>query len=207
MAEVISNIAIMTKTSSIEAEEAAGRITGVLTGRNIKVYAVYPLIIEGSRPVKAEDLRKLDLDIVFAIGGDGTTLRAFRYIPRETPLLSVNVGGNRGILSETGIDSLDESIKAILLGHYFRESRIRIQGFAGKITFPAALNDIGTNKDKSHENSYAIHQDDGRRDGAQNGRDHNFYSDRLNRTLVLKWWPSSIRGIGIIASFPDRTAE
>ena len=58
MAEVISNIAIMTKTSSIEAEEAAGRITGVLTGRNIKVYAVYPLIIEGSRPVKAEDLRK-----------------------------------------------------------------------------------------------------------------------------------------------------
>lgn len=142
MAEVISNIAIMTKTSSIEAEEAAGRITGVLTGRNIKVYAVYPLIIEGSRPVMAEDLRKLDLDIVFAIGGDGTTLRAFRYIPRETPLLSVNVGGNRGILSETGIDSLDESIKAILLGHYFRESRIRIQGFAGKITFPAALNDI-----------------------------------------------------------------
>ncbi|MFY9871686.1 MAG: NAD(+)/NADH kinase [Candidatus Nitrosopolaris sp.] len=142
MAEVISNIAIMTKTSSIEAEEAAGRITGVLTGRNIKVYAVYPLIIEGSRPVKAEDLRKLDLDIVFAIGGDGTTLRAFRYIPRETPLLSVNVGGNRGILSETGIDSLDESIKAILLGHYFCESRIRIQGFAGKITFPAALNDI-----------------------------------------------------------------
>ena len=142
MAEVISNIAIMTKTSSIEAEEAAGRIAGVLTGRNIKVYAVYPLIIEGSRPVKAEDLRKLDLDIVFAIGGDGTTLRAFRYIPRETPLLSVNVGGNRGILSETGIDSLDESINAILLGHYFRESRIRIQGFAGKITFPATLNDI-----------------------------------------------------------------
>jgi NAD+ kinase len=142
MAEAISKIAIMTKVSSIEAEEAAGRITRLLTRQNVKIYAVNPLIIEDSRPVHAEDLRKLELDIVFAIGGDGTTLRAFRYIPRETPLLSVNVGGNRGILSETGIDSLDESINAILLGQYFHESRMRIQAFAGKITFPAALNDI-----------------------------------------------------------------
>src|SRR5215831_8345092 len=142
MAESISNIAIITKANSIQAEQAALRITEKLTGRNIQVYAVSPLMIEGSRPVHAEDLRKIDVDIVFAIGGDGTTLRAFRHIPCDTPLLSVNVGGNRGILSETGIDSLDESIKAILLGHYFHESRIRIQGFVGKITFPAALNDI-----------------------------------------------------------------
>jgi len=142
MAESISNIAIITKANSIQAEQAALRITEILTGRNIQVYAVSPLMIEGSRPVHAEDLRKIDVDIVFAIGGDGTTLRAFRHIPGDTPLLSVNVGGNRGILSETGIDSLDESVNAILLSHYFHESRIRIQGFVGKITFPAALNDI-----------------------------------------------------------------
>jgi NAD+ kinase len=142
MAESISNIAIITKTNSSQAEEAALRITEILTGRNIKVCAVSPLMIEGSRPIHAEDLRKLDLDVVFAIGGDGTTLRAFRYIPRDTPLLNVNVGGNRGILSETGIDSLNETINAILVGNYFLESRIRIQGLVGKITFPAALNDI-----------------------------------------------------------------
>jgi NAD+ kinase len=142
MAEAISNIAIMTKASSIEAEEAAGRITRLLARRKIKVYAVNPLMIENSRSIHAEDLRKLDLDIVFAIGGDGTTLRAFRCIPLDTPLFSVNVGGNRGILSETGIDSLDESINAILLGQYYHERRIRIQALAGKIMFPAALNDI-----------------------------------------------------------------
>ena len=142
MAESISNIAIITKANSIQAEQAALRITETLTGRNIKVYAVSPLMMEGSRQVLAEDLRKIDVDIVLAIGGDGTTLRAFRYTPRDTPLLSVNVGGNRGILSETGIDSLDESVNAIRSGHYFHESRIRIQGVVGKITFPAALNDI-----------------------------------------------------------------
>jgi NAD+ kinase len=142
MAEPISNIAIITKTDSIQAEEAALRITELLSGRNIKVHAVSPLEIDGSRPIHAEDLRKLDLDVVFALGGDGTILRAFRYIPGDTPLLSVNVGGNRGILSETGIDSLNETINAILVGHYFQESRIRIQGLVDKITFPAALNDI-----------------------------------------------------------------
>jgi len=56
--------------------------------------------------------------------------------------LSVNVGGNRGILSETGISSLDESINAILLGQYFLERRIRIQTTTGEKTFPIALNDI-----------------------------------------------------------------
>src|SRR5690348_6546061 len=115
MAESISNIAIITKTNSIQAEEAALRITEILTGQNIKVCAVSPLMIEGSRPIHVEDLRKLDLDVVFAIGGDGTTLRAFRYIPCDTPLLNVNVGGNRGILSETGIGSLNEPITAILV--------------------------------------------------------------------------------------------
>lgn len=142
MPKTISNIAIMTKVGSVEAEEAAKGITRMLSRRNIKVYAVNPLKIEGSQPVLVEDLRELEINIIFAIGGDGTTLRAFRYIAGETPLLSVNVGGNRGVLSETGIDSLDESINAILLGHYFQERRIRIQAFSGKEIFPAALNDI-----------------------------------------------------------------
>ncbi|MDQ6865954.1 MAG: NAD(+)/NADH kinase, partial [Thermoproteota archaeon] len=97
MAESISNIAIITKANSTEAEEAARRITRLVANRALNVYAVSPLTIEDGRPVEAEDLGKLELDIVFAIGGDGTTLRAFRYIPRETPLMSVNVGGNRGI--------------------------------------------------------------------------------------------------------------
>ena len=142
MAEAISNIAIMTKANSIEAEEAARRITRLLAPRKLTVYAVYPLTIEDILSVKAEDLKKLVLDVVFAVGGDGTTLRAFRHIPPKTAVLSVNVGGNRGILSETGIASLDESINAILLGQYFQESRIRILAATKENTFPAALNDI-----------------------------------------------------------------
>jgi NAD+ kinase len=142
MAEAISSIAIITKANSIEAEEAARRITRLLAPRKLNVYAVSPLTIEDILSTKTEDLKELELDLVFAIGGDGTTLRAFRYIPPETPLLSVNVGGNKGILSETGIASLDESINAILLGQYFQESRIRILAATRENNFPAALNDI-----------------------------------------------------------------
>lgn len=142
MAEEIKTIAIITKADSKEAEEAAARITKILGPKNVVAYAVEPLVIENSQRVKLEDLRMLNLDLAFAVGGDGTTLRAFRFLPYKTPLFSINVGGNRGVLSEKGITSLDESINSLLLGKYFRESRIRIQVSTSSITFPAALNDI-----------------------------------------------------------------
>lgn len=142
MAEEIKTIAIITKADSKEAEEAAARISRILGPKNVVAYAVEPLSIENSQRVKLEDLGRLTLDLAFAVGGDGTTLRAFRFLPYKTPLFSINVGGNRGVLSEKGITSLDESINSLLLGKYFREARIRIQVSAGNITFPAALNDI-----------------------------------------------------------------
>ena len=38
------------------------------------------------------------------LGGDGTTLRAFRHLENETPVLTINVGGNRGILAEITLE-------------------------------------------------------------------------------------------------------
>jgi NAD+ kinase len=142
MAGKIKTIAMITKADSKEAEEAAARIARILGPKNVVAYTVEPLVIIDSQQVKLEDLRRLDLDLAFAVGGDGTTLRAFRFIPYRTPLFSINVGGNRGVLSEKGITSLDESINSLLLGKYFRESRIRIQVSTNNLTFPAALNDI-----------------------------------------------------------------
>jgi NAD+ kinase len=142
MTDVICNVAVITKINSIEAEEAARRITKLLSNRQVKVYCVSPLLVENSTSTTPEELKRINLDLIFAIGGDGTTLRAFRIIPCKIPLFSMNIGGNRGILAEAGVDSIDDAINAILEGRYFHESRLRIQASIDGTITHAALNDF-----------------------------------------------------------------
>lgn len=133
---------MITKLGTSEAEAAANKVATLLNKSKIKTYAVLPLKIDGSPSVTPEELKYVKLDLVFAIGGDGTTLRAFRVIPGKAPLFSINSGGHRGILSEADAGTIDQVIAAILADKYFYDSRIRIQAAVGKKTFPPALNDI-----------------------------------------------------------------
>jgi NAD+ kinase len=142
MAPNIRSVTIITKKDNSEAEAAAGRVAGLLVKNKIKVYCVLPLKIDGATPVREEELKDAKLDLVFAIGGDGTTLRAFRTVPARAPLFSINSGGHRGILSEVGADSIDQAIDAILAGKYFYDSRIRIRASVDGKVLPPALNDI-----------------------------------------------------------------
>jgi NAD+ kinase len=142
MAPKIHNAAIMTKIGSREAEADAVRVARLLNASKVKVYSILPLKIDGTASVIQEELKGVKIDLVFAIGGDGTTLRAFRTILGNIPLFSINSGGHRGILSEADADALDESVDAILAGKYFYDSRTRIHASVGKTVFPPALNDI-----------------------------------------------------------------
>ena len=142
MAPTILNVAIVTKIGSKEAEAAAVKVARLLNRSKVKTYAILPLKTENSVSVSPDELNDVKLDLVFAIGGDGTTLRAFRIVPGKAPLFSINSGGHRGILSEADSGMIDESVAAILVGKYFYDSRIRIQAAAGKKVFPPVLNDI-----------------------------------------------------------------
>jgi NAD+ kinase len=142
LAPSIRNVIIVTKNGSREAEAAAAKVSALLNRNKVKTYALLPLKIEGSTSIAPDDLKDVKLDLVFAIGGDGTTLRAFRMVPGKAPLFSINSGGHRGILSEADASMIDEVVEAILAGKYFYDSRIRIQASAGKKAFPPALNDI-----------------------------------------------------------------
>ena len=142
MAPKIRNAAIMTKIDSREAEADAVRVARLLNASKVKVYSILPLKIDGTASVIQEELKGVKIDLVFAIGGDGTTLRAFRTIPGNIPLFSINSGGHRGILSEADADAIHESVDAILAGKYFYDSRTRIRASVGKTVFPPALNDI-----------------------------------------------------------------
>lgn len=142
MAPSIRSVAIITKNDNSEAEAAANRVYRLLAKNKAKVYCVLPLKIDGATPVRQEELKDARLDLAFAIGGDGTTLRAFRAMPAKVPLFSINSGGHRGILSEAGADFIDEAVSMIFAGKYFYDSRIRIRASVNGKAFPPALNDI-----------------------------------------------------------------
>ncbi len=142
MAPQIRTVAIMTKIGSEEAEAAASRVTLLLARSMVKTYTILPLKVDGASPIRPEDLATVKFDLIFAIGGDGTTLRAFRIVPGMAPLFGMNSGGHRGILSEIDSSSIDSAVAAIISGNYFYDSRIRIQAFAGSTSFPPALNDV-----------------------------------------------------------------
>jgi NAD+ kinase len=142
MALNIRNVAIITKIGSSEANSAATKVATLLNKSKINVHSVLPFIIEGATPISPSELRDIKPDLVFAIGGDGTTLRAFRMIPGRVPLFSINSGGHRGILSDIDAGSIDDAVNTILAGKYFYDYRIRIQASVNGKLSPPVLNDI-----------------------------------------------------------------
>jgi NAD+ kinase len=65
-------------------------------------------------------------EIVFALGGDGTLLRAAELArPAGTPLLGINLG-KVGFLAEAEIGDLDEAVRRVVAGTYTVEDRLTI---------------------------------------------------------------------------------
>lgn len=142
MALQINNTAIITKIKNELARDAARFIANFLNKKQIKLFSIESLDIENVQFVDPAEIVNIDLDLVFAIGGDGTTLRAFRMIKQSTPVFSLNIGGTRGILAEANTKPIEQQLLDIFSGNYFYDKRLRLQAIIdGKVIGPA-LNDI-----------------------------------------------------------------
>ncbi len=86
------------------------------------------------------------VDMIVAVGGDGTMLHAARLAsPHGVPVLGVN-RGRLGFLADIGPTELPQRLDEILEGHYVRDHRAMLQA---KVTSPGhpdrtchALNDV-----------------------------------------------------------------
>ena len=81
----LRRVAIVSKVGSRESEEAAVRVARMFLAGGSAVYTISPVDADGAQRVEAlEDLRRMRLDLVVTLGGDGTTLRAFRSLENDT---------------------------------------------------------------------------------------------------------------------------
>lgn len=74
-----------------------------------------------------------DLDLVMALGGDGTVLRALTAYP-QVPVLAVNFG-QVGFLTQSDRDDLDKVLVRLLSDDYFIEDRLTLRVRMGERVF------------------------------------------------------------------------
>jgi NAD+ kinase len=89
------------------------------------------------------------VDVVIALGGDGTMLKAARAIGMAgTPLLGINLG-SLGYLTDVPQDELPQALDRLLAGDYHLEERARVhcEAMRGRkrLVHLSALNDIVVN--------------------------------------------------------------
>ena len=143
----LKKVAVVSKVGSKESEETAKNVAKKFLAIKSKVYTISPIDVAGATKIESlEELKKEKLDLVVTLGGDGTTLRVFRHLENDTPILTINVGGNRGILAEITIEEIDEAIKQIQKGKFFLDKRTRVVASCGGKEFPPALNEIYINR-------------------------------------------------------------
>lgn len=72
-------------------------------------------------------LEEMDVDIIIAVGGDGTILRTQSFISsKEIPLFGINMG-TVGFLTEIDPELAFKSLEQVLAGKYFVEKRTQLQ--------------------------------------------------------------------------------
>ena len=139
----LEKVVVVSKFGSKISEDAAKNVTEKLLVKKITAYTISPVSVEGANQIETlEEIKNMKIDLVITLGGDGTTLRVFRNLENETPILTINVGGNRGILAEITIEEIDEAIKDILEDKFFLDKRTRVTASCGGKEFPPALNEI-----------------------------------------------------------------
>lgn len=120
-------------------------IAAHLTNAGLDVLSTPDIADELSvRPVGAAAL-PAEVDLIIAVGGDGTMLHAASMTGEmDVPLLGVN-RGRLGFLTDVTPDAMLQSLDQILGGNYARESRLRLAATLQSVngeTKALALNDI-----------------------------------------------------------------
>jgi NAD+ kinase len=123
----------------------------IASGFEVRVIAdeADDLHLPGVVPMSGLDAAE-GVEIVFALGGDGTFLRAADLArPAKAPLLGINLG-KVGFLAEAEIDDIDQAVRDVVSRNYSVDERltvdVRAEVDGGRIIDSWALNEVSVEK-------------------------------------------------------------
>ncbi|MHA1967696.1 MAG: NAD(+)/NADH kinase [Candidatus Hodarchaeales archaeon] len=85
-------------------------------------------------------LRKMVVDCIIPIGGDGTILRVARTRPK-IPILSINKG-RKGVMTEIEPKNVKANFEDFLNGKFMLEEHHRLEAFIGEKSIGSAINEV-----------------------------------------------------------------
>jgi NAD+ kinase len=124
-----------------------------------------------------ENVKYNDLDIIIALGGDGTILRTSRILNNSNiPILGVNIG-NLGFLSSVELLEFESAMEKFIKDDYYIEDRMMLDcslPYRDEFEVYTALNDIVVSKDTlARIVKYELHID------------NKFYTDFTGDGLII----------------------
>ncbi len=149
--KTIGIIANLTKKQSLQ---VARKVIRFFKSYRINVLLDRPLAKALHKPRLGVSINALarESEVVFALGGDGTFLRAARLIHKHLkPILGVHLGG-LGFLAEVNVDTLENDLKLLIKGEYNIDFRMSLEGEVLRckvkkpISIQPVLNDVVISK-------------------------------------------------------------
>ena len=124
------------------AVELAGKIVEFLIEKDVETLLDSKLASKlGKYQNIASDLEDMDVDMIVAVGGDGTVLRTQGIInQKKIPLFGINMGAV-GFLTEIDPEETFKALEQVLKGEYFVEKRTQLQVWHNK-ELHEALNEV-----------------------------------------------------------------
>lgn len=144
---VMKTIGIIANLNKPNVSSVTKRIIGIFERYGIGVLLEKPLAKILGRSGVSEEILAKKVDLLIALGGDGTFLRVARIVQKNPkPILGINLGG-LGFLSEVTLDSLRKDVGLLIKGKYRIDYRMTLDTkVSGKRNLPPALNDVVISK-------------------------------------------------------------
>ncbi|HNP36924.1 MAG TPA: NAD(+) kinase [Woeseiaceae bacterium] len=146
MGKQFQRIAVMGRHSDARVAETMHSLLTHLAQRAVDVVASESLPGEFKVARLPENQIAATVDLIIAIGGDGTILYAARLASdHKVPLLGIN-RGRLGFLADVTPDEMLQSVDQVLTGNYTRDSRLQLTASLrhadGSTEVAVALNDV-----------------------------------------------------------------
>ncbi len=141
---MLENILVVTRYGSDKAVDVAVKVIDMLRSivDGVTIHTVNPLFIEGTRSIDEHEVKRIRFDLAITIGGDGTILRASRWLNNPTPILAIKLPTSKGILAEVTVEGIDDVIPRLLKNNYHIERRMRIIPSVNGTPLQPALNEV-----------------------------------------------------------------
>lgn len=137
----IKRVAVTGNVGKIDHRKVAEYIIESFIRNGFEVHSVSPIKYKSLVVFDIQEINPSNTDLLCILGGDGTIIGTIRSLPRQLPLMGINVG-SRGVLTEIFPDEVELAIDAIKKDRFYIQERMMIKLNVKNSFMCTALNEV-----------------------------------------------------------------